>query len=92
MRILITLSILFVVAKSANCAESAAYQYDALGRMIRAEHSGSINNGLLLGFALDALGNRLSYTVTGSTGGGVPDAPVVVVPLNGYTIIPIEPQ
>lgn len=74
---------------SASASETVSYSYDAQGRLIQATHSGSgPNNAMAINIQYDAKGNRLSQTVTGSTNAG---QQVVVLPLNGFTIIPINP-
>ncbi len=66
-----------------------AYQYDALGRLIQSGNSGSINNGLNIQYTVDEAGNRKRIVITGSSNQGTPTEGVIVVPLNGFTIIPI---
>ena len=70
-------------------AESVSYIYDAQGRLVEANHSGSgSNTGLVVKYQYDLAGNRTVYIVTGSKNRG---QKLVVVPLNGFTIIPINP-
>lgn len=70
----------------AHSATTTTYTYDALGRLTNASTTGAVNNGLAMATTYDPVGNRTVYVVTGS-----PNAPVkvVVVPLNGLTVIPI---
>lgn len=75
-----------------HASESITYSYDALGRLTNAATTGGVDNALSVTYALDLADNRTLITVTGSTGGGMPDITVIVLPLNGYTIIPIVSQ
>lgn len=77
-------SIIFV--DPALAASTTTYTYDALGRLVAASTTGTVNNGVQLGTNYDPVGNRTAYTVTGSPNG--PNR-VVVVPLNGFTVIPL---
>lgn len=77
-------------AGQAQANEVTTYTYDALGRLTTSATTGTVNNGMNVSTAFDPAGNRTNYTVTGSTntpssgGGGV-----IVLPLNGFTIIPL---
>lgn len=70
-------------AGAASASETINYNYDAKGRLISASHTGSANNGLIATYAYDAADNRAQVNTTGAT------PRVVVVPLNGFTVIPI---
>ena len=78
-----------LAATSAFAAEKITYTYDALGRLQKAAHSGQVNNGLTLTYQLDPAGNRKNASVTGSSNIGVRQGSVIIVPLNGLTVIPI---
>lgn len=82
----VTLALASEGAALAN--ETTTYTYDALGRLVETNTSGTVNNALRTQATLDPAGNRQNYTVTGATGGG-PSGTVIVLPLNGYTVIPI---
>jgi len=73
-------------------AETVTYTYDALGRLVVVEHSGSTNNGLEFEYQLDDAGNRTRVVVTGSVNSSSLPRPVVVLPLHGFAIIPIDPN
>ena len=62
---------------------TTTYTYDALGRLVQANTTGTVNNGVQMTTSYDPADNRTSYVVTGSVN------KVVVVPLNGLTVIPI---
>lgn len=92
------LSLTFL-ATSANAQEETKYSYDALGRLTDISTSGGVNSGVATSIKYDAAGNRTNYAVSGSantgpdTGGGASaprQAMVIVVPLNGFTVIPIQ--
>jgi hypothetical protein len=78
------------LSAQASANETTTYTYDALGRLTNSATTGTVNSGMNVAATFDAAGNRTDYTVTGSTntpssgGGGV-----IVLPLNGYTIIPL---
>lgn len=46
--------------------ETVSYTYDARGRLIKVEHSGTINNGLVANYTLDKAENRTKVKVTGA--------------------------
>lgn len=73
------------------------YQYDALGRLVVSSNSTGGSN-IQTTIEYDAAGNRKTYKVSGAPNGGTDSgagasAPgtkrFVVVPLNGFTIIPL---
>jgi YD repeat-containing protein len=45
-------------------SETIKYEYDALGRLIKVVHSGTVNNGEQSTYGYDAAGNRINMTVT----------------------------
>ncbi|BEV12117.1 RHS repeat protein [Asticcacaulis sp. DW145] len=75
----LSLSSSFLIALSAS---QTAFVYDALGRVTKVTY----DNGTVVEYQYDAAGNRTQKTVTGSPSSGVR---VVVVPLNGFTVIPV---
>lgn len=81
---------LLLLIVPAEAAETSSFAYDVLGRLAEISTTGGVNNGLLQQYDLDPVNNRVEYTVTGSQNRGHPDAPVVVLPLNGYTVMPVE--
>ncbi len=68
---------------SAQAASTTIYGYDALGRLVQASTTGTVNDGVQMSTTYDAADNRTTYQVTGSA------SKVVVVPINGLTVIPI---
>lgn len=75
-----------LAATSLSAAETVKYTYDALGRLVKVEHVGGSNDGMQQTTAFDPAGNRSNHTVTGVK------PRVIVLPLNGFTIIPLGPQ
>ncbi len=69
-------------------SETVTYTYDAQGRLIETAHSGGPNANLDIRYGYDLRGNRTTQTISGSKNNG---QQVVVLPLNGFTIIPINP-
>lgn len=67
----------------AFASSTTTYTYDALGRLVQASTTGTVNNGMQMSTTYDAADNRQTYQVTGSR------SKVVVVPINGLTVIPI---
>ena len=67
--------------------ETIAFGYDARGRLVSVARTGSVNNGATTSYALDKADNRTSVTTAGVP---PPTSPLLVVPLNGLTIIPIR--
>jgi len=62
---ILTLATLFVSA-AALAAETITYRYDARGRLIKVERSGSVNNGVNSSYAHDKANNRTNKTVSGA--------------------------
>lgn len=82
---------------AAKAQETTKYTYDALGRLVSSKTTGSQN--VTTDIKYDPAGNRTNYTVAGATNSsGDPGASAgtptvkkfVVIPLNGFTIIPIN--
>jgi len=67
----------------ALASSTTTYSYDALGRLIGATTTGTVNNGATMATTYDPADNRVTYQVTGSA------AKVVIVPLNGPTMMTI---
>jgi hypothetical protein len=51
---------------AAAATETIAYSYDAKGRLVKVERSGTVNNGVVTQYIHDKADNRTSVTVTGS--------------------------
>jgi YD repeat-containing protein len=68
--------------------ETVTYSYDALGRLIRTVRAGGPASGVDAQIQYDPAGNRAKLTVSGAASSAAP-VRVIVVPLNGYTIIAV---
>ena len=81
----------FVFTTAADASETSTYKYDALGRLVEATTTGGPSSGTNTAVVYDKAGNRSDYNVTGSPNTiPVTGARVIVVPLNGFTVIPIK--
>jgi YD repeat-containing protein len=91
----------FLAAGPAQAQETKTYTYDALGRVTGVQTSGGPSSGTNAGYQYDPAGNRTNVTVSGSPngnaggndpGGGASTGTTtyIVVPLNGFTLIPIQ--
>ena len=87
---IVVLAAVTIMASPSLAAETTTYTYDALGRLIQSKSTGTVNNGLQTDTTFDAAGNRSNQTVTGSVNNSPPVRAVIVLPLNGYTIIPLS--
>ncbi|HEX2762955.1 MAG TPA: hypothetical protein VHM92_03785 [Allosphingosinicella sp.] len=56
----------------AIAAETIAYSYDARGRLVKIERSGSVNNEVATNYSFDKADNRVAKTTTGSPNPGPP--------------------
>ena len=50
----------------ASGSETQNYTYDAKGRLIRVEHSGSVNNNVVANYSFDKADNRANVNVSGA--------------------------
>jgi hypothetical protein len=55
---------------AALAGETISYKYDARGRLVKVERSGTINNGVTSDYSFDKANNRVSLTVAGAGSGG----------------------
>lgn len=58
---------LVAIPQAAMAAETITYTYDAKGRLVKVERSGSVNNGVKVDYSHDKADNRTNVTVTGSS-------------------------
>jgi len=54
------------VAGIASATETITYSYDAKGRLILVQHSGSVNNNVVANYTFDPADNRRNIQVTGA--------------------------
>lgn len=85
-----TLAIALLVSGPALAQGTTTYEYDALGRLIGTTTAGGANDGLGTVYEYDAAGNRKRVEVNGSD--GTPGGPsrIIVLPINGFLVIPIK--
>ena len=72
----------------AIAAETIAYGYDARGRLVRVERSGSVNSGVVTQYGFDKADNRTAKTVTGVPGGGYRIIPIGSAGPPGVIVVP----
>lgn len=53
------------VAAAAVAAETITYKYDARGRLVKVERTGTVNNGVNTSYTYDKADNRTNKTTTG---------------------------
>ena len=54
------------LSTAADAAETITYKYDARGRLVRVERTGTVNNNVTTNYTIDKADNRTSKTTTGS--------------------------
>ncbi|MDP5278261.1 hypothetical protein Q9Q95_04935 [Sphingomonas sp. DG1-23] len=86
---LVIITCAFLLAPAAAAQETTTYDYDALGRLEKTSTTGGQNNGTVNQVQFDKAGNRVNYTTTGATGTPSNGMKVIVLPLNGFTVIAI---
>lgn len=73
MRQRLVFSILAVAGVAASAAtpglatETIAYTYDALGRLVKVVHNGSVNNNLTVNYQFDAADNRSNVSISNAS-------------------------
>lgn len=55
-----------LAASAAVAAETIGYRYDARGRLVKVERSGTVNNNVVTNYSYDKANNRAVVTTTGS--------------------------
>jgi YD repeat-containing protein len=53
-------------ATAAWATETIVYRYDARGRLVKVERTGTVNNNVTTSYTLDKADNRTNKTTTGS--------------------------
>ena len=64
--VLVAMGSAVVAASAALAAETIVYSYDAKGRLVKVERSGTVNNNVTTNYSHDKANNRTNVTVTGS--------------------------
>lgn len=55
-----------ILSVPASAAETITYTYDARGRLVQVQRSGTVNNGVNTTYQIDKADNRTNKTTTGS--------------------------
>ena len=63
---LLAAGIAVIAASAAMAAETIVYRYDARGRLVRVERSGTVNNNVATDYVYDKADSRVAKTTTGS--------------------------
>ena len=50
----------------AAASETVNYTYDAKGRLVKVEHTGTVNNNVVSNYSFDKADNRVNVNVTGA--------------------------
>jgi YD repeat-containing protein len=66
MRAFLALVILILVGAAAYAAETITYKYDARGRLIQVNRTGSVNNTIVTDYTYDKADNRKTKTTSGA--------------------------
>lgn len=64
--LLVAGSAIAAASAAAIAAETVDYRYDARGRLVRVERSGTVNNNVATDYSFDKADNRTAKTTTGS--------------------------
>ncbi len=60
----ISISALILASTAASSTETITYEYDALGRLVKVERNGTVNQDVDSTYTYDAAGNRVTVTKT----------------------------
>ena len=66
MRAIALAILLLLLGAAAYAAETITYSYDARGRLVQVNHTGTVNNNVVTNYAYDKANNRTNKTTTGS--------------------------
>lgn len=55
-----------IAPSSSTTAEDVSYIYDQLGRLVKVQHTGMVNNNVVANYSYDKAGNRTNVDVTGA--------------------------
>ncbi len=75
--------VIVMMPLGAHAAETTTYRYDAKGRLLEVKQTGGPANNATSTYTYDAADNRTNVKVEAQRR-------VVVVPLNGFTVIPLN--
>jgi len=63
---LLVIGTLIAAAGIASASETITYTYDAKGRLVLVQHSGTVNNNVVANYTMDHADNRTNVKVTGA--------------------------
>lgn len=66
MRAIIALMVLLLIGAAAYATETITYKYDARGRLVQVNHTGTANNNVVTNYTYDKADSRYSKTTTGA--------------------------
>ena len=66
MRALCALIVLLLLGAAAYAAETITYKYDARGRLVQVNHTGTVNNNVVTNYVYDKADNRALKNTTGA--------------------------
>jgi len=72
LRSMVCASLAWAYGSAAAATETITYTYDAKGRLIKVERTGTVNNGVTTQYTHDKADNRSNVTVTGSPNSSPP--------------------
>jgi YD repeat-containing protein len=62
----VVFTILLLLGVAAYAAETITYKYDARGRLVQVNRTGTVNNNVVTNYSYDKADNRTNKTTTGS--------------------------
>lgn len=83
--VLALIASVLVTSQASASGQTTTYTYDARGRLVKSEHAGGRNDSVVVTQQFDPADNRTQQVVTGRS-----RPRVIVVPLNGFTVIPLK--
>jgi len=66
MRAFAAFLIIVLLGASAWASETITYKYDARGRLVQVNHTGTVNNNVVTNYTYDKADNRQNKTTTGA--------------------------
>lgn len=63
---MVMVGLLVTGVPAAHASETIKYTYDAKGRLVRVQHTGTVNNNVAATYTFDKVDNRKVVTVTGA--------------------------
>jgi len=62
----VVIGALIAAAGIASASETITYSYDAKGRLVKVQHSGTVNNNVVANYSYDRADNRTNLNVSGA--------------------------